>query len=75
MFLDVQNHQIQEKYPKLHDINNILNKNETPVKKNTILQNRNNANIIILKNIIIDETNLKSMTNLEKILRVQTLLR
>ena len=39
------------------------------------MQNRNNANTNILKNIIIDKANLEGMANLENIFPVQTLLR
>ena len=42
-------------------------------QKKKYLHNRNNVNINMLKDVIIDEANLESMAHLEKIFRVQNL--
>ena len=42
-------------------------------QKRKYLHNRNNVNINMLKDVIIDEANLESMAHLEKIFRVQHL--
>ena len=42
-------------------------------QKKKYLHNRNNVNISMLKDVIIDEANLESMADLEKTFRVQNL--
>ena len=44
-------------------------------KYKDILRSKNNVDINILNDITIDEASLESMTDLEKIFRLQTLLR